>query len=268
MFDRFNRRIHYLRLSVTDACNLACAYCRQPDSTLHARCRGADLLTIDEITALVQAAAALGIDKVRLTGGEPLLRDGIVELVRRLSPIPGIADLAMTTNGLCLAAFAVPLREAGLHRLNISLDALDPARFRAITGSSDLAQVLAGIQAAIAAGYRQIKLNCVIEESPDEPDARVVAAYARELGGLPVQFIRRMDLAAGRFWPVVGGQGGRCSQCNRLRVACDGRIYPCLFSDLSYSSRELGAENALRQAIADKPAAGTRSHNAFQTIGG
>jgi cyclic pyranopterin phosphate synthase len=224
-------------------------------------------MSAGEITELVATAAALGVDKVRLTGGEPLLREGIVELVARIRPTNGLQDLAMTTNGLLLAPCALPLRQAGLDRVNISLDTLDPARFRKIACGGDLEQVLAGIRAAVFAGFRQVKLNCVIEASPDEPDARTVADFGRQQG-LAVQFIRRMDLAAGRFWPVVGGNGGRCDRCNRLRVSCDGRVYPCLFSDLSYSIRELGVEAALRQAVGTKPAAGTRSSHTFSAIGG
>lgn len=264
MYDRFNRRIHYLRISVTDRCNLACSYCRPTET---AACPRGDMLSADEIVDLTRTAVALGIDKVRLTGGEPLLRAGIADLVARLSRISGLCDLAMTTNGLRLPVYARPLREAGLQRLNISLDTLNPARFREITGSGELNTVLAGIQTAQAAGYRQIKLNCVIDTSPDESDARAVAAFGKAQG-LDVQFIRRMDLRAGRFWPVVGGNGGRCERCNRLRVSCAGRIYPCLFNDLSYSVRELGAERALRLAVDAKPESGRTSAGSFCAIGG
>jgi cyclic pyranopterin phosphate synthase len=265
MYDCFNRRIHYLRLSVTDRCNLACSYCRLAvPAGLPA---DGDLLSFDEMTDLVRVAAKLGFDKLRLTGGEPLLREGIVDLVGRLSRIPGLDDLAMTTNGLLLAGYAEALRAAGLQRLNISLDTLDPERFRRIAGGDGLDRVLAGIRAAGAAGFRQVKLNCVIDASPDEPDACAVTAFGRQQG-MDVQLIRRMDLAAGRFWPVLGGKGGRCDQCNRLRVSCNGRVYPCLFNDLSYSIRELGAEAALCQAIGAKPRAGTRSSHTFSAIGG
>ena len=265
MYDRFDRRIHYLRISVTDRCNLACSYCRT--AAARAAPGKTGVMSADEIVELVTTAATLGVDKIRLTGGEPLLREGFVALVARIRPTSGLQDLAMTTNGLLLAPCAARLRQAGLDRVNISLDTLDPARFTMIAGGGDLQQVLAGIRAAVSAGYRQVKLNCVIESSPDEPDARSVAEYGRQQG-LEVQFIRRMDLAAGRFWPVVGGNGGRCDRCNRLRVSCDGRVYPCLFNDLSYSIRELGAEAALRLAVSAKPASGTRSSHTFSAIGG
>jgi cyclic pyranopterin phosphate synthase len=166
-----------------------------------------------------------------------------------------------------LPELAVPLRRAGLHRLNISLDTLDPARFREITRVGDLQEVLAGIAAAVAAGFEPIKLNCVVNASPDEPDAQAVAEFGRTRG-LPVRFIPRMDTVQGRFGRVVGGQGGHCAACNRLRVASDGRIFPCLFSDVSYPIRGMGARAALLAAVRGKPEAGTASSNRFYQIGG
>lgn len=265
MFDPFNRRIHYLRVSVTDRCNLACGYCRPPETPPPER--GTAILSYEEIRDLVAAAVPLGIDKVRLTGGEPLMRRDIATLVRMLAGIPGLQDLAMTTNGVLLAPLALPLRQAGLQRLNISLDTTDPVRFREIAGAGDLADVLAGIEAAIAAGYARIKLNCVVDESPDEPDARLVAQYGQQ-HGLEVQFIRKMDMAAGQFWPVTGGKGGRCERCDRLRVSSDGMIYPCLFNDIRFSIREMGIEPALRAAVGAKPKSGRTSRNKFYAIGG
>jgi cyclic pyranopterin phosphate synthase len=152
--------------------------------------------------------------------------------------------------------------------VNVSLDTTDPGRFREITGGGDLRAVLEGIEAARAAGLRPVKLNCVIEASPDEPDARGVAAFARERG-LEVRFIRRMDRRAGTFGVVEPGGGGDCPRCNRLRLTCDGRVRPCLFSDLSFDARALGARGAIERAVAAKPAAGVpcREHD-FHYIGG
>lgn len=265
MLDRFQRNIHSLRLSVTDLCNLRCVYC-MPAEGVPLKPRR-DILAFEEIEELVRAAAGLGFTKIRLTGGEPLVRNGILDLVRRVGRIPGITDYAMTTNGILLPRFAQGLKEAGLHRINISLDCVDPERFRAVTRCGRVQDTLAGIEAALAAGFRTVKLNCVVNESPDEPDARAVADLGRRLG-LTVRFIRRMDTARGEFWPVFGGDGGRCGICNRIRVASDGRIYPCLFSDLNFSVRELGAERALRAAVEAKPAAGCRSENTFYALGG
>ena len=265
MHDRFKRHIHYLRLSVTDLCNLRCAYCMPAEGIQ--QLRHEDILRFEELVTLTQAAVDLGINKVRLTGGEPLVRNGIINLVRMLGQIKGIDDFAMTTNGILLPEYAEPLREAGMQRLNISLDTLDPEHFRVITRVGQVAEVLAGIEAARQVGFKQIKLNCVIQESPEEPDARAVAAYGAERG-LDVRFIRRMDTENGRFWRVVGGDGGHCEICNRLRVSSDGKVYPCLFSDQVYDVRKLGAKQALRMAILNKPQSGDKSKNTFYRLGG
>ena len=265
MFDRFNRRIHYLRLSVTDRCNLRCRYC-MPEEGVPLMERG-DILSFEEIYALTVKAVEMGIDKVRITGGEPLVRHGILDLVRMLAGITGIADLTMTTNGILLPEFAFPLRQAGIRRINISLDAMDPDRFREITRMGDINQVLAGIKAAQGAGFDQVKLNCVVDESPSETDAQAVAAFARD-HGLAVRFIRRMDLKTGQFWPIAGSGGGHCETCSRLRVTSDGRIFPCLFSNTFYSIREHGIETALRLAVENKPESGKSSDIGIHALGG
>ncbi len=265
MYDRFNRCIHYLRLSVTDRCNLRCTYCMPAEGVQPLR--HDDILSFEEMAQLTQVAVELGINKVRLTGGEPLVRRGIVDLVAMLARIDGIDDLAMTTNGTYLSRYGMPLKQAGLQRLNISLDTLDPHRFSQITRGGRLDDVLDGIEAARQAGFDCIKLNCVIQASPQEPDALAVAAYGAELG-LEVRFIRRMDMQRGRFWRVLGGDGGHCEACNRLRVSSDGKIYPCLFSNQSYDVRQLGMETALRGAIANKPRSGHKSDHSFYRLGG
>ena len=265
MFDSFNRRIDYLRISITDRCNLRCRYCMPAEGIqLIPRER---VLSFDEIEAFTRTAVRMGISKVRLTGGEPLVRCDVVELVARIGRIPGVKDFGMTTNGIALAPLAAPLREAGLHRINISLDTVDPQHFRQLTRCGHLDDTVAGIDAAVAAGLQPIKLNCVVKRSADEPDARGVAAFA-ETRGLPVRFIRTMDLAKGEFWPVEGGEGGKCATCNRLRLSCDGKLYPCLFSDLSYDIRELGSEQALRETLGGKPQSGHTATRKFATLGG
>ena len=265
MNDRFHRRIHYLRLSVTDLCNLRCTYCMPAGGV--PLVPHEQILSFEEITELTRTAVELGVDKVRLTGGEPLVRRDILVLVRMLAAIPGITDFAMTTNGVLLPRYAAALRESGLHRVNISLDTVDPARFHAVTRCGRLEDTLAGIEVALAAGFRKVKLNCVITRSPDEPDARSVANYARKKD-LEVRYIRKMDTAKGEFWQVIGGTGGHCETCSRLRVSSLGHIYPCLFSNEYYDVRELGPRAAILAAIAGKPEAGSHSNNRFHHLGG
>ena len=265
MYDRFRRRIDYLRISVTDRCNLRCTYC-MPAAGVELR-RHRDMLSYEEIAAFVRVAVGMGIGRVRLTGGEPLVRRDLAVLVAELAAIDGLHDLALTTNGILLPQLAGELAAAGLMRVNISLDAVDPARFAEITRGGDVRQVLAGVAAARAAGLAPIKLNCVVEHGPHEPDARDVAAFGRE-AGCEVRFVRRMDLRAGVFTRVIGGNGGDCPRCSRLRLTSDGRLRPCLFNDLEYDVRALGAEAALRLAVAGKPAAGACSGAAMTSIGG
>ena len=266
MYDSYNREINYLRISVTDRCNLRCTYC-MPEEGIRLL-RHEDILTYDEIRDFTALAVSKGIRKVRITGGEPLVRKGIVTLVEMLSSINGIKDLSMTTNGIMLSNFAVDLRKAGLMRINISLDTLDAGKFRAITRKGNINDVLNGISAAREAGLTPIKINCVIESSRDEPDAIAVTRFCRE-NDLEIRYIRQMDLVKGHFYAVDGGSGGNCALCNRLRLTANGKLKPCLFNDLEYNIRELGYEKALRLALKHKPKCGTiNSTGAFYNIGG
>ena len=266
MYDKFNRKINYLRVSVTDRCNLRCVYC-MPAEGVQLMSHD-EILSFDEIVEVVQLAVEMGIDKVRITGGEPLVRRGIVDLVRMIGAIEGIKDFAMTTNGVYLAKFASQLANAGLQRVNISLDTLNPEKYKKITRIGDIDMVIKGIEAAVEAGLKPIKINCVIKKSKDEPDALEVKDFCTK-NGLNVRFIREMDLGKGSFWKVNGGNGGDCSICNRLRLTSDGKIKPCLFSDLEYNVRDLGVKNALEKALGTKPKSGTASSkNSFSGIGG
>ena len=264
--DRYERQIRYLRVSVTDRCNLRCRYCMPTGCPDPAELE--DLLSFDEIVGFTAAAVACGVRKVRLTGGEPLLRDGLVDLVARLASMRGIEDLAMTTNGTLLAPMSVSLRAAGLQRVNVSLDTMDADRFAYITGGGELEAALEGIAAAKDAGLLPVKLNCVIRSSSTERDARAVAAFAEKEGFL-VRFIREMSLAEGVFSVVEQGDGGHCAQCNRLRLSSDGWVRPCLFSDVRFSVRELGVEEAIRRAVDGKPVAGgAASQHQMVQVGG
>jgi cyclic pyranopterin phosphate synthase len=266
MYDRYNRRIDYLRISVTDRCNLRCIYC-MPEGSVPLIPRE-EILSFEEIYEVARTAVDMGVSKIRLTGGEPLVRCNIVDLVSMLADIDGVNDFAMTTNGVLLKAFARPLARAGLHRVNVSLDTLDADRYTRLTGGGDIADVLAGIEAARGAGLTPIKLNCVVRESADEPDARQVARFAEE-NGYFARYIRQMELSSGTFSVVLGGRGGDCPTCNRLRLTSNGMIKPCLFSDIVFSVRELGIREAIERALEAKPERGVKSENhSFYNVGG
>ncbi|MEI6434960.1 MAG: radical SAM protein [Bacteroidota bacterium] len=266
MYDRFNRRISYLRISVTDRCNLRCSYCMPMEGVT--LMNHSDILSYEEIVDVVYEAVAMGISKVRITGGEPLIRKGIVSLIEQIALVSGIEDLALTTNGILLADFAEPLAAAGLHRINISLDSLDREKFRVTTRGGELSKVLDGIEAAKRAGLTPIKINCVVRNSSDEPDALAVKDFCSS-NGLEVRFIHEMSLADGRFTIVENGHGGDCSRCNKLRLTANGLIRPCLFSDIQYSIRELGVRNAMNKAVGMKPEKGSVSVTGnFYNIGG
>ncbi|MDZ7737801.1 MAG: radical SAM protein [Bacteroidales bacterium] len=266
MYDRYKRKINYLRVSVTDRCNLRCRYCMPAEGIQLMSHK--DILSYDEITAFVSHAVAEGIDKVRLTGGEPLVRKDLPVLVGMIAGIKGVKDLSLTTNGTLLGEYARPLAAAGLQRVNISLDTMDPHKYRWITRGGSLDQVMEGVDAALSAGLTPVKINCVVSESKDEPDARMVRDYARKKG-LEIRYIRQMDLGRGDFTIVEGGDGGNCAACNRLRLTASGKVRPCLFSEQEYDIRELGAEKALAMAVQNKPSCGTVNHKGeFYNIGG
>jgi len=191
-------RVHdNLRISVTDRCNIRCFYC-MPEHDVHFVERR-EILDFEEIERFVRIAVTLGINKLRVTGGEPLVRRDLPVLIRRLSAIPGIRDLALTTNGVLLPQLAGPLYEAGLRRLNVHIDTLDRERFLRITRRDDLDKVLEGLEAAKRAGYSRIKLNAVAVKNLVEPDIVPLARFARE-NGFEVRYIEFMPLDAQNLW--------------------------------------------------------------------
>jgi cyclic pyranopterin phosphate synthase len=197
LLDSFGRVHDSLRISVTDRCNIRCFYC-MPETGAQFVDRG-EILSFEEIERFVRIAVPLGVTKLRITGGEPLVRRDLPLLIRRLAAIPGIRDLALTTNGVLLPEFAVPLYEAGLRRLNVHLDTLDRARFLEITRRDDLDKVLAGLALARQAGFSRIKLNAVAVRNLVEPDIVPLARYARE-NGFEVRYIEFMPLDAQNLW--------------------------------------------------------------------
>lgn len=194
--DRFERSINYLRISLTDKCNLRCTYCRP--SVHYGVNKQDELLTYEEITKLVEMTARLGVTKVRLTGGEPLLRSDISDLVKMISEIDEINDISITTNGIFLKTHAQKLKEAGLNRINISIDSLNKNTFKDITGG-ELKDVLEGIEAAAVAGLKPIKLNTVLLKGINDHEVADIIDFSEERG-LIVRFIEAMPMTKGFDW--------------------------------------------------------------------
>ena len=288
--DRYGRTINYMRVSVTDRCNLRCSYC-MPEGI--PPLPPAELLTFGEIAFVCAQAAALGIDRFRLTGGEPLVRRDCPALVGMLKAIDGVKQVALTTNGVLLNDHLNALLDAGLDAVNVSLDTLDRQQYRAITGADGLDRVLAAIRAA--AGRLPVKINCVIQRGVNEDAPPQLATLARELP-VDVRFIELMPMGvcavfpAERFLaadavlravPALARDGADgvaelyrapnhrgtvglirplsrcfCADCDRIRVTADGKIKPCLHSADELSLKgldEAGMKEALRQAILSKP---------------
>jgi len=190
LIDRFGRRVTYLRVSITDRCDFRCIYCMAEDMAFLPR---SQILSLEEIEAVCRAFVELGVDKIRVTGGEPLVRKGAIELLGRLGGLPGLRELVLTTNGSQLETTARKLKEAGVKRINISLDTLDPGLFRQMTRVGDLAQVLRGVEAAVAAGFERVKLNAVILKNRNHGEVGTLVDYAIAKG-LDISFIEEMPL--------------------------------------------------------------------------
>lgn len=290
MLDGCAREITYLRLSATDLCNLRCRYCMPAEGV--AKREHSGICSIEELTEITRQAAALGVRKVRITGGEPLVRRGIITLCRNIAALDGVEEVCLTTNGMALPRFAAPLREAGVSRLNVSLDTLRPDRFAHMTRVGRLDHVLDGLRAAKAAGFTGTKLNVVLlkgfneDEIPDFVD--LACRYPLE-----VRFIELMPIGEGaqveflpasavldaypaleeagesgsaRRYRIPGGEGmvglieplshRFCHRCDRIRVTADGKLKPCLHSGQEIPLRGLAGEGlreAIRSGITAKP---------------
>jgi cyclic pyranopterin phosphate synthase len=198
LIDRFGRCMSYLRISVTDRCNLKCTYCR-PDGDAFCPVAHESVLSFEEIFRVVRVAASLGVNKVRLTGGEPLVRRNLSKLVRMLKEIPEIHDLALSTNAVLLERHAKALADAGLTRVNISLDSLNPERFRKLSGGGKLETVLRGIRAAVESGFSPIKVNAVIMRGVNDGEIAELIDFGVEQG-VQMRFIEFMPLCDGKSW--------------------------------------------------------------------
>lgn len=190
LIDRFGRQIDYLRISITDRCDFRCVYCMSEDMTFLPR---AQILTLEEIFTLAKVFSELGVNKIRITGGEPLVRNGALQLIEKIGQLPGLNELVMTTNGSQLDKFAKPLKDAGVKRLNVSLDTLDAEKFRDITRNGDLKAVLKGIDAAKKAGFQRLKINAVILKNQNHNEIIDLVRFAVDQG-IDISFIEEMPL--------------------------------------------------------------------------
>lgn len=315
MKDKHGRSIDYLRISLTDRCNMRCVYCMPASGVV---CMSHDqILRIEEIARLVRIVGDLGISRIRLTGGEPLVRKGVVELVSQIHDTPGIQSVALTTNGALLPKYASQLKNAGLSRVNISLDTLDAREFKAITRNGNLEEVLAGIDSALETGFNPVKINAVAVRSLNQDFLKFASLsidrplHVRFIEYMPLgdnsqesgtgwgmsdvifteelfQTINSQAVSAGlgeliaqgkgaiegwgpaRYYSFAGAKGTVgfispvsrhfCGECNRMRLTADGKLRPCLFSDVEYDVREAlryGSDEDVRQvyyeALGAKP---------------
>src|SRR6266481_3322481 len=269
MTDPFGRTITYLRVSVTDRCDLRCFYCMSEDMTFLPK---ADLLTLEELDRLCSAFIAKGVRKLRLTGGEPLVRRNVISLVRSLSrhlDTGALDELTLTTNGSQLARFASELRDCVVRRINVSMDTLDPAKFRAITRWGDLDKVLAGIEAARSAGLA-VKINAVALKNLNEDEIPALMQWAHGKGmaltlievmpmgdigddtGGPARYVRGSE-TGGKLGFITPMTHNFCESCNRVRITCTGTLHTCLgqedASDLRKPLRASAGDELLSAAI-------------------
>jgi cyclic pyranopterin phosphate synthase len=227
-----------------------------------------NILNYKEIVEVVKVGVSLGITKIRLTGGEPLVRKNISELIGMINDIKDIEDIGLTTNGILLPFLAKELKKAGLQRVNISLDTINPDKYKVLTRYGNLEEVFLGIEAAKNAGLAPIKINCVLIPGINDEDKLQVKEFCRK-NNLQFRLIRQMNIETGEFYPVDGGAGGVCSICNRLRLTANGFLVPCLHSSQKFNIHEYGIKEAFLKALNAKPlhGVGTKSHQ-FCNIGG
>lgn len=285
MQDRYGRTITYLRMSVTELCNLRCRYC-MPVEGIEKKCHE-NMLSEEEMILAVKAAASLGIRKLRVTGGEPLVKKNIVSICEQTAAVEGIREVCITTNGILLPQLAKPLRQAGVSRINMSLDTLDAKKYAYISRLGDLDQALAGLEAALDAGFEKIKLNAVLIGGFNDDEIPALAELTRRypvdlrfielmpmydsgdfgpeafipctaaLDKLPEAEKVEQDGGVARLYRLPGAQGNIglispvsahfCAECNRLRLTADGKLKPCLHASDEYDIKGLDYEGMRRQ---------------------
>lgn len=287
MKDNFGRQITYMRLSVTDLCNLRCRYCMPEDGI----CKKSheEILTEEEIILAVQAAASLGVTKLRITGGEPLVRRNILSICQHTAAIEGIQEVCLTTNGTLLPELAKPLRDAGVSRINLSLDTLNAEKYTHITRRGNLGEAIAGLEAALSAGFDKVKINSVLIGGFNDDEIVSLAELTKKYP-VDVRFIELMpmydnqdfdetsyipcsvvldklpdavlqknkkDHGVAKLYRLPGAKGDIglispvsahfCNQCNRIRLTADGKLKPCLHSSDEYSIKGLDFEGMKAQ---------------------
>lgn len=286
MIDNYNRKINYLRVSVTDLCNLRCRYCMPEEGVPHRD--HSEMMTAEETLMAIRSAVDLGINKIRITGGEPLVKRGIVKLCGAVAEMPGVEEVCITTNGVLLPQLAGELKAAGVDRLNISLDTLDPDKFSYITRVGNLQDVLDGIDAAEEAGFENTKINCVLMGGFNDDEIETFVDLTREKP-IEVRFIELMPIGGGidfekqqfvsceevlkrvpelepletedgvaRLYRIPGAPGRVglirpiscefCEGCNKIRLTADGKIKPCLHSDQEISIKGL-MQNDIKETL-------------------
>lgn len=293
MVDHLGRKINYLRLSVTDLCNLRCVYCMPKQGI--PKMEHKNILSIEEIEQIVRSAVMCGIDKVRITGGEPLVRNGILEICRKISQIPEIREVCLTTNGVLLEEMAEALYQSGVNRLNISLDTLNPEKFSSITRVGNLDTILRGIKKAKSVGFQKTKINVVLIGGFNEDEIRDFVELTK-FEDTQVRFIELMPIGQCSHWSPdrflsseavlqavpelqpVGNEGVAnlyqipgylgeiglispmshhfCPSCNRIRITSDGKLKACLHSAREVDLKAVPAAElpmAIASAIVEKP---------------
>ncbi len=293
MLDSFGRNITYLRLSVTELCNLRCRYC-MPEDGVPKRSHE-EMLTEEEMVMAVSAAASLGIEKLRITGGEPLVKKNILSICEKTASVPGIRETCVTTNGVLLPKLALPLKNAGIRRVNISLDTLDRRKYAQMARRDEFDAAVAGLEAALAAGFERVKVNAVLIGGFNDDEIPALAELTRRYP-LDVRFIELMPMCAGdfkreafisgdtvvrklpelvaeepdgtvaRLYRLPGALGSVgiisplscnfCDRCDRIRLTADGRLKPCLHSPAEFPIKgldEAGMRRQFEAAILAKP---------------
>lgn len=285
MKDTYGRQINYLRLSVTELCNLRCRYCMPEDGIC--KKRHDEILTEEEMVMAVKAAASLGVSKLRITGGEPLVKKNILSICRNVSRVEGIREVCITTNGTLLPQMAAPLREAGVRRVNISLDTLDESKYAYITRRDSFHRAIDGIESAVDAGFERVKINSVLIGGFNDDEIETLAALTVKYP-VDVRFIELMPMYDGgefgqramvknqvvleklpqlepmdadggvaKLYRLPNAKGNIglispvshlfCDQCNRIRLTADGKLKPCLHSNAEYNIKGLGYEAMVEQ---------------------